>query len=482
MTLVSSKKSEFQELFNTIRAICSGDISREDKKVLTDFLRTLRYTCEFDVLKKCYDQNAVLRTVIPDIDTKLIELGKHLDDLQNKVRVEGELSSFDEVKLKAYKTSYDRYNMIKEAITNRNFENYTEEMNKNLNSANQIIAACSSSLNDADLRFIKDFEIMGKKKNALEVASDIQSDPQLLTDLVNYYKKSKNLSKDCEDSLAKDQEYLRYLKLADENQSLLRKYMLTLRKCGNGTLENEVVCKERLTRNKLKLNSLDKGVVSSLRNRSLINGLNLLIEEDEETLETIKRSRENLEKLDKQIRAVGLGPIIDEFNYAYGDYTGSVEQRIVDFLKVSMRKNGLNVSRVEKNVEEEISSLNFAIGNKDNILHSSASKMSEYGRELINKYPDETMKIVEILTDKKKSKINPLLSAYVLKSLATVQNLSYEDINDIIKAYDGNGITNLVEKFEGVVQSTINSIENSLMEVISRPEFDVNALPDMRLK
>lgn len=481
MTIVN-KKEEFQELFSTIKSICSGAISAEDKKILADFLRTLRYTCEFDILRKCYDENVFLNNFIPDIDTKLIELQRKLDELRGKVRTQGELSSFDEVKLRAYKISFDRYCMIKDAIVGRNFERYTEEMNKNLNSARQIIAACSATLENASFGFIKDFNIKGESKTPMDIAEHIQSDPKLLTELINYYKKDKNLSVDYADSLAKDQEYLRYLQLAYENQELLRKYMLTLRKCGTSEENREVVCQERLVRNRLERVNLLNEPLGAFRNRRTINGLDVLIEEDEEELKTIRESREELERLDKHIRHAGLGPIIDEFNYEYRDYTGSVEQRIVDFLKVSMRKKGLNISRVEKNVQDQISSLNSAMNNKDLYMRSYISKMSDFGRELVTKYPEETERILEVVTNKGKAKINPILSAYVLKSLMTVQGLSYEDINDIIKAYDTNGINSLVESFENVVKLTINSVENNLMGVYNRAEFDVHDLPDMRLK
>lgn len=480
--MIKNKKKEFQELFSTIKTICSGDVSKEDKKVLSDFLRTLRYICEFDILKKCYDNNRTFNTLVPDIETKLIELKSQIEELQGHVRTEGELSSFDEVKLRAYQISYDRYNMIKEAIISRDFERYTKEMNKNLNSARQIIAACSVSLSDVDLDLAKEFEVMGKTKTAMGIIYDIESNPDLLAELVSYYKKEKNLTGDYAESLSKDQEYLRYLNLAYENQDLLRSYMLTLRKCGTSEERREVVCQERLVRNRLTLANLNNNVMTSIRNRRQINELNAAIAKDEEDLATIKASRDLLEQLEVKIRNAGLGPILDEFNYAYRDYTGSVEQRIVDFLKVTMRKKGLNITRVEKNVKEEITSLSNAISMKDYFLNDALSKMSNYGKELVTKYHDETSKILDSVTEKRKSNTDPILSAYVLKSLMTVQKLSYKDINDIIQAYDDNGIDALVDDYENVVKSTIKSIETNLMDVYNRPEFDVHELPEMQLK
>lgn len=481
MMTIANKKEEFQELFNMIRSIYSNGVSGEDKKVIIDFLKTLRYTCEFDILKKCYDDNVILKNLIPDIDTKLMELHNQLDELQGKVYKEGELSSFEEVKLRAYQISYNRYSMIKDAILSRSFERYTQEMNKNLNSARQIISACSVSLEDVNLDFIKEFEIRGENKTPMDIAYDIQSDPKLLAELIDYYKKEKSLSVDYADSLAKDQEYLRYLQLAYQHQTLLRKYMLTLRKCGTSEENREVVCQERLAKNKLTRDSLINEFMGTIRNKRMINHLSALIEEDEETLTTIKESKEELEKLTIYIRNAGLGPVIDEFNYSYRDYTGSVEQRIVDFLKVTMRKKGLNITNAEKNVQDNISSLSSFINNKDLYLKSSISKMSDYGKELVTKYPEDTAKILEIITENKKSKVNPLLSAYVLKSLMTVQNLSFEEINDVINVYDTEGINELVNSFEDIVKSTINSIQEDLMGVYNRPKYDVNDLPNMKL-
>lgn len=477
-----SKKSEFQELFSTIKSMCRANLSLEDKKVLSDFLRTLRYICEFDLLKTCYDQNATLKNIIPDIDTKLINLKKQLDDLRAKVSVSGELSSFEEVKLKAYKISYDRYNMIKEAIVNRNFEAYTTAMNKNLNGARQIIAACSASLNDANIDFLKDFRIGGVSKTPVDIAFDIQDNPQLLSELMLYYKKDKNISVDYVEALNKDQEYLRYLHLADRYQDLLKHYMLALRKCGSEDENREVICQNRINKHKLDRARLNSTTLSALRNKKVIMGLDIMIEEDEETLEEIRVNKDRLLRLDKQIREVGLGPIIDQFNYAYRDYTGSVEQRIVDFIKVSMRKKGLDISRVESNVKAEIDSLNKTINKRDEYLSTTLESMSEYGRELVTKYPKETKQILDVVTNTKKNKVNPILSAYVLKSLMTAQNLSYEDINDIINVYDVDGMSDLVDSYESVVASTINSIESNLMDAISRAEFDVNDFSEMRLK
>lgn len=389
-----SKKSEFQELFSTIKTMSKGNISLEEKKVVSDFLRTLRYICEFDLLRTCYDQNATLKNIIPDIDTKLIELRKHLNALREKIRLNGELSSFEEVKLKAYKISYDRYSMIKDAIVSRDFEHYTIAMNKNLNSARQIIAACSASLNDANIDFFKEFKIMGASKTPIDIAFDIQSNPELLGELLDFYKKGDRVNNAYVDSLAQDQEYLRYLHLADKHQDLLKKYMLTLRKCGTDDENREVICQDRISRHKLERARLSSNTLNAIRNKKVITGLDIMIEEDEETLNTIKESRRRLEQLTKQIREVGLGPIIDEFNYAYRDYKGSVEQRIVDFLKVSMRKKGLNISRVEKHVQEEIASIKSIIDNKDQQREKTINNMSEYGRELVTKYHNETAQIL----------------------------------------------------------------------------------------
>lgn len=472
----------YRELIISLKNIGVSGVSPKDKQVLLDLLKTLNYICEFKILKQCYDRDTTIKNIIPNIDSKLKKLGATIDGLQSELLERGELTDFEKIKLKATTVSYNRYSEIKDAIESRNFDHYVNFMNNNLNSAQQIMAVCSSVLDQADVDYAKTFVINGNEKTAVDVIYDLKQMPTLSQELTRYFNRKKHYIVENEEKIRDDQEYLRYLELIKNNETLFRRFMDSIIVIGTTDNDKEIIVRERLSRNKLKLADLNKSVLTSLKNIKLISSLESSIEKDEAELEKIERVKESFGMILSQMNDAGLMPIANQYVSTSANIDASVEQRVVDYVKVSMRVKSFDIKDVKTKIEEEVRLLESQRVRQKELLNGSYESLSSYGKELVHKYPDETEHLLDIVNDKVKGEVTPLFAAYALKALMDSKSISPANLTQITNNAKSGGLEALVDSYNAIVKNTAITLENAVNAVSQRAIFDQSEFGELRIK
>lgn len=478
--------SEFKQLINSIKDIGLDSESLEEKKVVQDLVEVLKYICEFDILSYAYDNSEEFNSIIPNIDAKLALLDLRIQEIKNKYKEEGSLTTFEMRKLQAARMSYNRYQDIKDAIETRNFEHYVDMMNKNLSNASQIIAVCSSALSMGE----KDFsELFGEKisdeehisENYLNILYRIVNNHQLISELKLYFKRENGAQVDSQ-HYDKDNKYLEYLRLAKKYFPQLREYIAAKSLISESGRNKESMLRARLGKSKLELDSLSEGFFASIRNHKERVSLQHQIDKDEEELARIENKRPQIYELESTLKSIGLAPVIDAFDYKIEDKNDSPEQAAVDYLKANLSRTGLDITSVENKVAHEMSILNSRIEKRDSIVNGAFEHLSPYAQKLVTNFHDDVVKILDIIEEKRPGGITPLLAAYVLKALVDAKNISYEELNNIIRLYDSKGIHALVDSYENVVMNTTNNINDNIAVVDSRPLLDIKPFEELKIK
>lgn len=479
--------SEFRELITNIKNMSIDSDNPQDKQVVHDLLKVLKYICEFDILSMAYDDSEKFNSIVPNIDIKLLELEMVITDIKQKYKTQGGLSPAEIRTLQAARLSYNRYQEIKDAIETRNFEHYVESMNKNLNNATQVISVCSSALAIGEENYLKLFDekIVDKdnniNENPLNILYRIINNASLFNELKNYCKREGSIQ-NANDKIEKDKKFLEYIRLASEHFQILREYITSKSVLGESGKNKECVLNSRLSKSKLKLEELSQGFLSSIRNIREKNKLQAQIFKDESELERIQKRKPQIMEFERKLREVGLGPIIGNFDYSIDNKDNSPEQAAIDYIRVNMNRFGLDISDVEQKIQYEIVTLESKVERGDNVINDSFEHLSPYAQTLVTNFHDDIVKIVDLVENKDSFGVTPLLAAYVLKALTDAKNINFAELNGIIKSYDHNGIAALVDSYRNIVINTTNNINSTLTDVSERSVYDIEPFGELKIK
>lgn len=472
----------YRELLASIKSIGVDNVAPKDKEVLLDLLKAIKYIAEFRLLKQCYDQDASLNNLLPYINNKIADLKGKIDAISEKGVTEGELSKFDEIKLKALTVTYNRYSEIKNAIKTRNFDHYVNFMNSSLNNANQIIAVCSGALDQANVDYAKEFSINGSTKTAVDLIYELKDQPDLVSQLTLYFNRKRHYTVDNEEQVRTDQQFLNYLEIIKNNEALVRKFMDAVFVIGTNGNDKETVVRERISRNKLRLADISDNFLSTIKHGKEIASLESSLEKDDAELKKIMEVKESYETILESMASIGLGDFAEAFTHPQVTEKETVQQRVVAYVKVSMRRNRFDIHAVKTKIEEEIRVLESQIVRKDELLAGSLNKLNSFGRELILKYPNEAEAILDVVNGVGSAEVTPILAAYVLKALMESKSLSVKSINEITHAYDQKGIKALVSEYEVVIKRTAESIEKAIGDVTNRAIYDSSSYGELKIR
>lgn len=471
----------YRELMASIKSMGVDNVSPKDKQVLIDLLKALKYEAEFKLLKQCYDNDKSIENLLPFINNKLNDLKSKIDAIEDKMLLGEQLSRFEEIKLKSLSVTYNRYLEINKAITTRDYDHYVSFMNANLSNANQIIAVCSAVLDQANVDYAKDFLINGNEKSAVDIIYDLKKQPDLTRDLTVYFNRKKHYTVDNEEKVREDQAFLKYIDIIKDNENLVRDFMDAVFVIGTPHMDKETIARERLSRNKLSLADLTKNFLSTIKNGKEISSLETSIEKDEEELERISKMKEKYNSILEEMEHVGLQAFAEQFVSPTANIDETVEQRVVNFVKASMRRKSFDIREVKAKIEEEVRFLESQIVRKEELLGGTYNSLNSYGQELVNKYPDETEYLLDIVNEKAKGDVTPIFAAYALKALMDSKNLSVSTLNEIMHAYDKKGIEALVTSYEAIVKNTALTVQRALGEVTNRAVFDSSSFGQLKI-
>jgi hypothetical protein len=471
----------YRELIRTIKSMGVDNVSPNDKKVLMDFLKTITFMGEFKILKECYDKDEDLKKIYPLLEVKINDLGSQINVLEGKLTETGNLSEFEKVKLRALKISYNRYVEIMKAITTRNFDHYVQFMNDKINNEEQIAAICSGVLDQADVDYAKVFIINGNEKSSLDIIYDLKNQQELLNELTTYFKRKKHYTVDNEEKIRQDEQFLNYLNLIKDNEALVRTFMKSVSIIGTAENDKEVIMQDKLSRAELELADLSKNLFSSLKNGKAIAELEANIEKYKDELEKIKVVKERFGRLLEQMADVNLLPIAQQFVSPTANIDDTVEQKVVTYVKSSMRNDSFDISKDQRKIEEEVRALNSQIVRKEELLDGSYNRLSSYGKELVHKYEDEVIHILDVVNGKVQGEVTPILAAYVLKALMDAKSLSASALTKVTNS-SSKGMDSLVASSEAIVKNTIINIQEAINGVTNRAAFDVNELGAFHLR
>lgn len=436
---------------------------------------------EFKILKECYDKDEDLKKIYPLLEVKINDLGSQINVLEGKLTETGNLSEFEKVKLRALKISYNRYVEIMKAITTRNFDHYVQFMNDKINNEEQIAAICSGVLDQADVDYAKVFIINGNEKSSLDIIYDLKNQQELLNELTTYFKRKKHYTVDNEEKIRQDEQFLNYLNLIKDNEALVRTFMKSVSIIGTAENDKEVIMQDKLSRAELELADLSKNLFSSLKNGKAIAELEANIEKYKDELEKIKVVKERFGRLLEQMADVNLLPIAQQFVSPTANIDDTVEQKVVTYVKSSMRNDSFDISKDQRKIEEEVRALNSQIVRKEELLDGSYNRLSSYGKELVHKYEDEVIHILDVVNGKVQGEVTPILAAYVLKALMDAKSLSASALTKVTNS-SSKGMDSLVASSEAIVKNTIINIQEAINGVTNRAAFDVNELGAFHLR
>ena len=191
--------------------------------------------------------------------------------------------------------------------------------------------------------------------------------------------------------------------------------------------------------------------------------------------------KERFGRLLEQMADVKLLPIAEQFVSPTANIDDSVEQKVVTYVKSSMRNDRFDISNDQNKIEEEVRFLNSQIVRKEELLDGSYNRLSSYGKELVHKYEDEVIHILDVVNGKVQGEVTPILAAYVLKALMDTKSLSASALTQITHSAS-KGMDFLVESSEAIVKNTVINIQEAIKGVTNRAAFDVNELGALHLR
>ena len=274
---------------------------------------------------------------------------------------------------------------------------------------------------------------------------------------------------------------LNYLNLIKDNEALVRTFMKSVSIIGTAENDKEVIMQDKLSRAELELADLSKNLFSSLKNGKAIAELEGNIEKYKDELEKIKVVKERFGRLLEQMADVNLLPIAQQFVSPTANIDDTVEQKVVTYVKSSMRNDSFDISKDQRKIEEEVRALNSQIVRKEELLDGSYNRLSSYGKELVHKYEDEVIHILDVVNGKVQGEVTPILAAYVLKALMDAKSLSASALTKVTNS-SSKGMDSLVASSEAIVKNTIINIQEAINGVTNRAAFDVNELGAFHLR
>lgn len=472
---------DYRKLIASIRELLRSGIDERDREVLLQFLKSVRNMCEFNILKCCYDQDALISSYVPDIETKMMDLGREIDALESKMLSEGSLSSLEAKRLNAAHISYNRYRDIKIAIKERKYDHYVEFMNKNIDNASQLIALCGSVLANADLDYMEEFVIDSRRKSVVDIIFELKNNSLLRESLNKYFRRERFYKIESEIKVTEDNSFLEYLETIKENESLVRRFMEMLYRVGPDNGDKIIVVKERLSRNRLRLSQLSRSFLDSIKSTRERIFLNDQISADEKQLKELEDLNFKLEGSIISMENAGLGAIVTQFQKNNTNTDTSVEQKVVDYLKAAMKKESFDISLIERKIKEETEDFRINRAKRNRYVNTMYEDMSTYAKDLVSKYPEATKKMLDVVNGRATGSIDPLIASYVLKGILDAKSIPYEELNNIIMASYTAGIDALVEGYKNIVNNTRKNISDHLDQVAYRVPYDQTSYEDLKI-
>lgn len=470
-TKKSISASELKSAINEVKTLLKEktNVTDEERKIMRDLMQVLRFAVEFDILEECFSNNANMMSVVADIDTKLISL-----DNERKEIISEPDSADKNIRLISLAISKNRLIEVKKSIQTKDFDFYTESMSNNITSGNALIAACYNILSSGfeDYSYLFGESLASGTSIGTEAIDKIFSiihNTDLQKELEGYFNAEK-VYQDHVEHVNDNNEYIRYLELAKENEGLLKDYIELRTLTSESVLRHEIELRNRIDVTTIELDNMPDSHMMRLVSTRRRNDLESIIATSTQELDKIMRNKLRKEEVAEKLREAGLGKVIDCYGRVIEGARG-IEERVAEFLKASLRRTSLDITGAKMRLEEsnkKIAGLNVRA---NQAIDNYKSTMSSYGRELVTEYHDDVKKIIELLKDK--SKKDNLITIYVLRILAESKNLSYQDVNEICNLKVGT--EKLAEGYEKMITNLASSLQDDLAELEERDIYDLSA-------
>lgn len=471
-TKKSISASELKSAINEVKTLLKEktNATDEERKIMRDLMQVLRFAVEFDILEECFSNNANMMSVVADIDTKLISL-----DNERKEIISEPPSADKNIRLISLAGTKNRLLEFKKTIQEKNFRFYVESMCKNIKSSNALIGACYDVLSGG----VEDFSYLFGESlangtsigtEAIDKIFSIIHNTSLQKELEGYFKREK-ISQDHVEHKSDNNEYLRYLELAKANESLLKEYIELRTLTSESVLRREIELRNRIDTTTIELDNMSDSHMMRLVSTKRRNDLESIITTSTQELDKIKRNKLRKEDVAEKLREVGLAKVIDCYGRVIEGTTLTVEEKVAEFLKVSLRRTSLDISGAKMRIEGTNKQMDSLTARATQSIDKYKSTMSSYGRELITEYHDDVQKIMELLKDK--SKRDNLVTIYVLRILAKSKNLNYQDVIEICNLKTGT--EKLAEGYEKMITNLASSLQDDLVELEERDIYDLSA-------
>lgn len=415
--------NNFKESFGQIKTYLQNNpnLSKEDYKRISELLHVLKYVVQFNILEQCFHRSSALASVVADIDRKLASLQRE----QELLLKEPNTKIFR--RLVAIKNNVQELNKLKESINRKDFRFFVQDMNAGLKNSEELIAACSAVLSQGQEDYVNLFgkDVVRDKKigeEGINVLFGILTNPLLKRQLKSFlmYEKQYNELREERDEDAK---FLDYIRLAKKYEESLREYL----SCAKSDLKSDIYLrnKEEVLSGELALNEIPTEGLAGILNKKRREKVEADLEKAKRGVRTYQESMTKRINLERILVEAGLGPIIDVYFKSAGDI-GSIEERVVTFIKSTMNRQHFNIEAAEGRLVARLEELDGLLASEKIKLESLT--LDPQARQYISLNYADVVRVLDIMDAKDSQSFSPLLAAYILKILSDVKNLDYEEI------------------------------------------------------
>lgn len=431
----------------------SNSLSRREKEILSRLLKYIRFNIQVSLFYQVLSSTQAIDKLITEIDNLINEYNETL------------LISEDETLKRRLKSKIKRLNKIKEIVSENNYEYFVKDIIDGVDNRQELIDMCAFTLS-GDYQTYKKFfgkplveneksSFKGFKINeeTIEKVFSIITNRPLLVSITSYvlaYNKEKKILDRINELNDKNQ----YLELCLKNQHLIFAYLDALIKY-KVKYEEYSLLNARYNQNRIVINSIDESNVFERLSKIYEKGKRKHENEEMED-ELIKEKSlmnvlfKDLEKYQNELNKVSLeelSKVLFEhvtLDSSYVSYN-SVDTSSPVLYASNVIFNGYSLSRQNQISDESEKCLITIDQNKRKIHLFEAKqeklkhtrkriyeKMDEDARSLIDNNLSDCINIVELTSSEKKFDVSPILSAYILKTIAKLKNIDFLTLNEEI--------------------------------------------------
>lgn len=480
--VVSDEARSFNKIFEQVRTYLTQtpDLSLEDRQKIGELLRVLKYNVEFQILEDSLNDDGFIKSVVGDIETKLLHIDEERKRINESIRNNELLNNTR--RLVALRRTSNELDRILTYIKNRQFSYYIETMNEILGSTNELIIACSKVLAHGNEDYTHMFgnTIVGNNgidKEGIDLLFSIITDVDLKAELDRFLKAEEKYKSILAEKNA-NKKFLELINLAKKNEVTFREYLKVRPVLSSESNKTYLANRENLATSKLVLDNLKSDGLAGIFNKRQREQLEIDILRYETDIKSYEEKKQEAEKLEVILAGIGLGDVVFALSNTVEGVELTVEEKVAAYLKASIKKTSFDVRPAQTRVSERNKEIDGRLTRASLELGDVVNTLSNKAHRLVTSYHDDVVRMYSLFSTRKETGFSPILAAYILKLLSDSRNLDYRDINDMCTL--DIDIEAMFKKYALLHQEETRIIQEELMDVYNVEEAFTNGEDGMQ--